>query len=195
SNVYNTQGKLYVLDTNDIISLADTADFGSGLRPVCVQMIRYRPAATGGAVGFQTLDRSKAVTVAIAADSYTVTSTYRITDVSSGGVFSGAAAGMWANIKHSSSGYNEGWFLITAVDGSSHYIDVAYGRALNNDIAETYTIDIYTPENTVILVSETGDSGAQSIASEVIDFGPGGRIFENLSMYAIVGGTADVYVK
>ena len=196
ANVFNDVAKLWIATNDDILSHLDHTDANSGLRPVCIRMIRYQPATTGQGVSFKTVDPGGTPTVAISADTYTVTSTYRITDDSASNVFVGASAGDWVHIKVSSSGNNLGWYAITAVDGSTDYIDVAYlNNVLTNDTSAVYTMDIYTPESAVVLVSPTGDAGGASVESEVIDFGPNGRWFSNFGMYAIGGGTAYIYVK
>jgi len=196
ANSYNDQGFLWTLDTADIISMKKKDDADSPLVPICVEKIRFRPATSGEGCTFQVLDLSNSVTLAVAKDTYTVTSTSRITDDDSGAVFNGAAAGMWAHITNSSSGNNQGWFLITAVDGSKHYIDVEDGtRALTNEVNKDYTIDIYTPEDTVVIVSDTGDTGGASINTEEVHFGCYGRRFVNLAMSSIDGGTCDVHIR
>lgn len=194
SNVYNDDARLWTLDDDDILSRKNKTDAGSGLVSTCVRMVRYRPATTGQSVRFQTLNTSDTPTLEISADTYTVTNVKRITDASSGAVFTGATAGDWVNIRTSSSGNNLGWYLIDAVDGSKHYIDVAYGSApLTNDTTKVYEINIYTPEICMNLVSMTSSSDAE-VLTEVIDWGPYGRVFTNLAMYPISGGACDVYL-
>jgi len=196
ANTYNEFARVIILDTDDIFTFNNSTDANSGFRSAWVNKIRLRPSASGDGVQFQTLQKNSTPTLAVAEDTYSVTSTYRITDDSAGGVFSGASAGDWAYIKHSSSGNNLGWFSVTAVDGSSHYIDVAYGtRALTNDTNANYIIDIFTPELAIVLVSPTGDTGGASIETEEIDFGPKGRHFNNLAMYALSSSaTVDVFL-
>lgn len=195
SNSYKDDARLWTLDDDDILSRKNKTDAGSGLVSTCVRMVRYRPATTGQSVQFQTLNTSDTPTLAISVDTYSVTSTYRITDTSTGAVFNGATAGDWVNIYSSSSGNNLGWYLIDGVDGSKHYIDVAYGTApLSNDTSENYEINIYTPEVCMILVSMTSSADAE-VKTEVIDWGENGRTFTNLAMYPISGGTCDVYLS
>ena len=196
SNVFNLNAKLWVLDTADIISHRKKDNANSGMRPTCIRMIRYRPTTTAHTCIFNTLNTSDTPVLAIAVGQYDVTNTSRITDDPAAAAFNGAAVGDWAHIKTSSTGNNLGWFLVTAVDGSKHYIDVEDDtRALTNDTDAEYTIDLYTPEICIKLVAETGDSGAAAIKTEVIDFGPNGRWFVNLALASIDSNECDVYIK
>ena len=145
AHVYNQNAKLFILDGDGLITFADVTDADSGFRGIWVRKIRYVPATTGQGTQFQTLNTTDTPTLTVAEDTYSVTNTYRITDDSAGGVFSGASAGDWAHIHHSSSGNNLGWYAISGVDGSSHYIDVTYAnRALTNDTNANYQIKSYT---------------------------------------------------
>ena len=190
ANTYNENARLISLTVADIFTFTNNTDANSGFRPMWVRKVVLRPAAASNTAIFKTLQTNSTPTLAVAADSYTVTSTYRITDVSSGTVFTGATAGDWAHIKTSSSGNNKGWFFISAVDGSKNYIDVAYGtRALTNDTAQTYTIDIFTPETAMTLVA-----AGTEVVSEELDWGSKGRYFHNLGLHSITAGTVDIYL-
>ena len=195
ANAFNANAKVWALDSVDLLSHKNKSDANSGFVPTCIRMVRFRPAATTDTCIFNTIQPSATPDLAIASDTYTVTNTARITDASSGAVFNGAAVGDWAHLINGS-GVNEGWYLITAVDGSKHYIDVAYStRVLTNETSKLYTIDIYTPETCMYLICETGDTGAKAIKTEVIDWGPQGRYFTNIALGTIGGGTVDVYLK
>ena len=190
ANTYNENARLISLTIADIFTFTNNSNANGGFRGIWVRKVVLRPAAASNTAIFKTLQTNSTPTLAVAADSYTVTSTYRITDVSSGGVFNGASVGDWAHIKVSSSGNNKGWFYISAVDGSNQYIDVAYGtRALTNDTAQTYTIDIYTPETAMTLVA-----AGTEVMSEELDWGSKGRYFHNLGLHSITAGTVDVYL-
>ena len=190
ANTYNENARLISLTVADIFTFTNNTDANSGFRPMWVRKVVLRPAAASNEVIFKTLQTNSTPTLAVSEDTYTVTSTYRITDVSSGGVFNGATAGDWAHIRHSSSGNNKGWFYISAVDGSKHYIDVAYAdRALTNEASKNYIIDIYTPETAMTLVA-----AGTEVMSEELDWGSKGRYFHNLGLHSITAGTVDIYL-
>lgn len=193
SNVFNLNAGLWILDTADIISHRKKNDANSGLVATCVRMIRYRPTTSGHSCVFTTLHTGGTPTLAVSVDAYTVTSTERIEDTdTTGAIFTGATAGDWAHVKTSTSGKNLGWWLVTVVDGSKNYIDIEDDTRVLTDESAEYTIDIYTPEICVKLVSETGNT---AVKTEVIDFGPNGRWFTNLALATIDSNEVDVYIK
>jgi len=198
ANTFNDTGRLWELDADDILSFKDHDNPNSGLMPIVMRKVILTPAATGDGVTFKTLKPNATPTVNVGSLTFTVTSTYRITDPASGAVFTGASVGDWLHVHESpESGNNLGWFYITAVDGSKHYVDVAYAQnALTNETTKTYSIKIYTPESCMVMVSPTGDTGAKLIQAEVLDWGDSGRRFYNLGMFGLSAScTARIYIK
>jgi len=187
ANTFNNQARTYELDTADIISLQVPQDDPTKLRPICIRRVELRPNATGDGVSFTCIQPGSTPTLTLTQDTFTVTSTYRITDDAGAAITAASfAAGNWLELSDSESGNNEGWYYISAVDGSNTYVDVAYGQnALTNEASKAYTLKAYAPENAMILVSETGDTGAKSIKTEVLDWGEKGRWFPNLAMHAL----------
>jgi len=186
ANAFNDWARTYELDTADIISFNPHTD-PEKLRPICIRRIELRPNATGDGVQFTTVNPSSDPTLTLTGDTFTVTSTYRISDDAGAALTQASCAvGNWVNVSASSSGNNLGWYYISANDGSNVYIDVAYGtNALTNEANQVYTLKIYTPETAMIMISETGDTGAKSIKTQVIDWGEKGRWFQTLAMHAL----------
>jgi len=186
-NVFNNQARTYELDTADIVSLGVPQDDPTNLKPIRIRRVELRPNATGDGVQFTCVQPSSTPALTLTDDTFSVTSTYRISDDAGAALTQASCAvGNWVNVTASSTGNNLGWYYITANDGSNVYIDVAYGQnALTNDTSAVYTLKIYTPETAMIMVSETGDTGAKSIKTQVVDWGEGGRWFPNLAMHAL----------
>jgi hypothetical protein len=192
SNIFNDQGRLYTLDTDDIITLwnhlATSGTPARGLKSIWIDKICLRPSAASNSVEFHTLQVSKTPTIDIDDDTFTVTSTSRITD-DSGTIFSGAAIGDWVNI-HSSptSGNNTGWYYINAVAGGNTYIDVEDDtNALTDEANKIYSMDIYTPEKCIHLVSR----GTEVVTEK---FDGKKKHFINLGMKALTAGAVDIYI-
>lgn len=197
ANTFSDNAKLWQLSTADIVSFRNHSNHNSGLVGVWIRKVRFRPNATGDGVQFQTLQVNSTATLSVATHVVTVSNTSRITDADSGGIFDGAVIGQWVRISWTSTGNNKGWYYVTAVDATKHYVEVENGTdALTNETSKTYTLDFYTPEVCMVLVSPTGDTGAKLIQAEELDFGDVGRYFPNLGMTALsASGNVDVYLK
>ncbi len=194
-NIFNEHGRLYILDTDDIITLwnqsAASGTPARGLKSIHVRMICLRPNAVSNSVEFHTLQVNSTPTLDIDDDTFTVTSTSRITDDGGGTIFTGASIGDWVNI-HSSptSGNNTGWYYINAVAGGKTYIDVEDStNALTDEASKVYSMDIYTPEKCAHLVSQ-----GTEVVTEKLDFGHKGRRFINLGMKSLTAGHVDIYI-
>jgi hypothetical protein len=196
ANNFKDFAKHWELDTDDILTFKQHDDPNSGLQGIWIRRVCLRPNATSDGVQFMTLQPGTSPALTIAGEQVSVTNTSRITDDDSGAAFNGATIGDWLHIWETESGNNKGWFYISAVDGSNNYVDVENGtNALTNENNINYSMKFYTPEMCMILVSPTGDSGAQLIQTEVLDW-PEGRFYSNLGMYALSSSAAvDIYLK
>lgn len=194
ANVFNDTGRFWEIGTADIISFRDHDDPNSGLLPVTIRKIVLEPAATGDGVALQTLQTSSTPLLTLAAEACTVNNTTRITDAS-GACFVGVAVGDWMHLWSSTgTSANLGWYYISAVDGSDTYVEVENGQnALTAESGEKYNMKFYTPENCMIMVTPTGDTGGALVQSEHYDWGDTGRRFYNLSVHAL-SSNAIVYI-
>lgn len=198
ANVFNEYGRVWECATDDILTFNVQTDADSGLKPVTIRRVVYRPGTTAFGVIFETLNINSTPTLTLTADTFNVTNTNRVSDAA-GAAFTQnlCAVGNWLNITQSSTGNNLGWWYISANDGSNVYIDVQIvgqsTRIMTNDTGGIYTLSIYNPETCMVMTSMTSASAAE-VLSEPLDWGDCGRHFDNLSMRALGGGVADIYL-
>ena len=198
ANVFNEYGRVWECATDDILTFNTQTDADSGLKPITIRKIVYRPGTTAYGVIFETLNISSTPTLTLTADTFSVTNTNRVSDDAGTALDdTNCVIGHWLHITKSSTGNNLGWWYISAVDGSHVYVDVQIvgqsARIMTNDTSAIYTLSVYNPETCMVLTSMTSSSDAE-IKSEILDWGDCGRHFDNLSMRAIGGGTAEIYL-
>lgn len=195
ANVFNEYGRVWNCGSDDILTFNVQTDANSGLRPVTIRKVVYRPGSSGNGVIFETLSMGTTPTLTLTDDTFNVTSAERITDAAGSALTQSlCVVGYWVNIFKSSTGNNLGWWYIKTSDGSHNYIEVEKNhRTLTNDTGGVYSLSVYNPDSCMIFTTMTSTSGAE-VMPDTLDWGDKGRQFDNLSMRAIGGGTADIYL-
>lgn len=194
SNVFNNQSKLWILDTDDILTNT----------PIWIRKVVFFASTDGGKVTFHSLNTEAATPVlSLTNDTFTIATTssaYRINDDAGSALNdSKIAVGDWAYIYETETGLNDGWWYISGVDSSDDYIDVVIGtnahgaHALVSDGSKRYNIKIYNSAAEMVLTSnKIGGSGSKG--HDELDWGPRGRWFKNLAMNGLTTGVAYIYI-
>lgn len=194
SNVFNNHSKLWILDTDDILTNT----------PIWIRKVIFFATTDGGSVTFHSLNEEAATPVlSLTNDTFTVntgTSTVRINDDAGSALDdSKIAVGDWAYIYNTETGLNDGWWYISGVDAGDDYIDVAIqanahgAHALVSDSSKLYNIKIYNSAAEMVLTSDT-INGTASLGHDKLDWGPRGRWFKNLAMNSLTNGVAYIYI-
>ena len=194
SNVFNNHSKLWILDTDDILTNT----------PIWIRKVVFFATTDGGSVTFHSLKEETATPVlSLTNDTFTVntgSSTVRINDDAGSALDDSLiAVADWAYIYDTETGLNDGWWYISGVDSGDDYIDVAIeanahgAHALVSDSSKLYNIKIYNSAAEMVLTSDTID-GTASLGHDKFDWGPRGRWFKNLAMNSLTNGVAYIYI-
>lgn len=193
ANTYNKFGKLWELDTDDI--LIPPSRGGTRIRKVFLQA-----DSEADVVSFETLNLNTAAVLDVTLTNITVSGTNTITDADSGGVLLGTAAGQWLNITESTTAANNGWwYLKTDSSADAQVVEIGANidgaaHALTDASSQSARLRFYGAETCMHIVNDT-IGGASSIHHPTLDFGPKGRFFPSLSMTGFTGALCDVYIE
>lgn len=193
ANVYNKLGKLWELDTDDI--LVPPSRGGTRIRKIFLQA----SAETDG-VQFETLNLNTAAVLDVTLTNITVSTNNTITDADSGGVLLGTAAGQWLNITDCSTAANNGWwYLKTDTSANIQVVEIganidAATHILTDGTGMSARLRFYGAETCMYIVNDT-IGGASSLHHPTLDWGPKGRFFPSLSMTGFAGALCSVYIE
>lgn len=185
---HNIAGRVYTVTTSDIISFRDSTALS--LKPICVQKIVFQPTAATNTATLYTLNTAASPDLSISPLECVVTGNDKFTDNVGTGftATSMAVITSWVHVTDSTSGNNNGWYMLKTEDAGNDFIEV-YDTAINGvsshtltDETSTYTFKFYTAEVQDVLTSPAVDN------REVIrNWGDKGRYFPNLAVGAVTG--------
>lgn len=193
ANVYNKFGKLWELNTDDI--LIPPRRGGTRIRKIFLQA----SAETDGA-SFEVLNLNTAAVLDVTLTNIDVTTTNTITDADSGGVLLGTAAGQWLNITDCSTAANNGWWYLKAdTDANNQVVEIGANidgaaHALTDGEDMVARLRFYGAETCMYIVNDT-IGGSSSLHHPTLDWGPKGRFFPSLSMTGFAGALCNVYIE
>ena len=193
ANVYNHEGRLWELNTDDILVPPEKG--GVVVRKIWCQM-----DSEADSVAFEIWNPRTAAVLDLSLSNVDITTSNTITDADTGGLIAGTTAGNWLHITDCTVAANNGWWRLKT-DSSNDVQVVEIGanyRTSANVLTDGEDIKMrlrfYEPDTCIFIVNNT-IGGSSSLHHPTLDFGPNGRWFSSLSMDANTGVLICVYIE
>ncbi len=190
ANAINTKSKLWILNTNDIISA----------KPICISKVQMIATAAADLGTFYTVSGSATADH----DNYFTNLTFKdnitVLDAATGNVWTGITANDWVHITECSEPLNNGWWYLKTDVGNNEFdvenTTVSDGSTKNitAGTAEKARIRTYTPEICMKIIADTDGGSGTPIHHPVLDWGERGRWFDNLAYLENSGDSHEIYL-